>query len=631
MHLVLARPGTRPGPRVQLLASASRCRGRCGPSELLAADWGVAADVWSVTSWNELRRDGAGRRPREPAHPGRPGPAALRRPGGWPSAPTGRWWRSATTCGRCRTSSARWVPGELHLAGHRRLRASRTPAGALRRLLPRRRGVDHGGGAVRCWPRRGRWTRRWPPRPGTATACWTVRPRTRAPAWATPSGPAGPGRGRRSGDIATSAQHGGPPAERRPRLPVAGCPGARRRRRTASSGGPGDLVSLALRRHRGHPALVPVTCRRGAGPGSGWWSRPGSPRSSAGCASRSDRPPRLRRGVRLRAVASWPGRCQPAADRPADPDRHPRGGGAGRRRWPRPGDEPQLREAVLLYSREVAFAPPQVYAAAAEARGAWDARLEALVIDALLRDEVDEDGRGRGPGRWAGVSAAVVVVVGHPRAVRRAPDVSRRRGAAPRPARATAGRARRRARATGCGGRSAAADDPLAAGRAFVRPVRPPGRSWSARWWPTCAAARPRARERARRAAAPPRPGRTRPGRSASDDLLPERALGGDTAAVARLLVAAATSRSPAAGGDLLATLGGLPGAPAARSRRRPGRCSCTRTPCATGCAGSAESPASPPPTRAGRLHLCGAALAAWRPPRDRCGTRGNPPGKRPL
>jgi pyruvate dehydrogenase E1 component len=25
--------------------------------ELLDADWGVAADVWSVTSWNELRRD----------------------------------------------------------------------------------------------------------------------------------------------------------------------------------------------------------------------------------------------------------------------------------------------------------------------------------------------------------------------------------------------------------------------------------------------------------------------------------------------------------------------------------------------------------------------------------------------
>ena len=26
--------------------------------QLLAEDWGVSADVWSVTSWNELRRDG---------------------------------------------------------------------------------------------------------------------------------------------------------------------------------------------------------------------------------------------------------------------------------------------------------------------------------------------------------------------------------------------------------------------------------------------------------------------------------------------------------------------------------------------------------------------------------------------
>ena len=26
--------------------------------QLLADDWGVAADVWSVTSWTELRRDG---------------------------------------------------------------------------------------------------------------------------------------------------------------------------------------------------------------------------------------------------------------------------------------------------------------------------------------------------------------------------------------------------------------------------------------------------------------------------------------------------------------------------------------------------------------------------------------------
>lgn len=50
-----------------------------------------------------------------------------------------------------------------------------------------------------------------------------------------------------------------------------------------------------------------------------------------------------------------------------------------------------LREAVLRYSREVAFSAAEVYARAAEARGAWDARLEALVVDALVRGEADDD------------------------------------------------------------------------------------------------------------------------------------------------------------------------------------------------------------------------------------------------
>ena len=50
-----------------------------------------------------------------------------------------------------------------------------------------------------------------------------------------------------------------------------------------------------------------------------------------------------------------------------------------------PGTVHWLREAVLRYSRELAFAAAQVYAAAAEVRGAWDARLEALVIDGLVR------------------------------------------------------------------------------------------------------------------------------------------------------------------------------------------------------------------------------------------------------
>jgi hypothetical protein len=55
-----------------------------------------------------------------------------------------------------------------------------------------------------------------------------------------------------------------------------------------------------------------------------------------------------------------------------------------------PGGEAELREAVLRYTREIAFGAAQVYARTAEARGAWDARLEALVVEALVRGEVDE-------------------------------------------------------------------------------------------------------------------------------------------------------------------------------------------------------------------------------------------------
>jgi DNA-binding PucR family transcriptional regulator len=55
-----------------------------------------------------------------------------------------------------------------------------------------------------------------------------------------------------------------------------------------------------------------------------------------------------------------------------------------------PGAEAELREAVLVYAREIAFSAAQVYARTAEARGAWDARLEALVVDSLVRGEAQE-------------------------------------------------------------------------------------------------------------------------------------------------------------------------------------------------------------------------------------------------
>jgi len=81
-----------------------------------------------------------------------------------------------------------------------------------------------------------------------------------------------------------------------------------------------------------------------------------------------------------------------------------------------PGHEQELREAVLRYSREIAFAAAQVYAEAAEARGAWDARLESLVVDALLRGESDDSLRSRAAALGWGSNDTAVVVVG------RAPD-----------------------------------------------------------------------------------------------------------------------------------------------------------------------------------------------------------------
>lgn len=77
-----------------------------------------------------------------------------------------------------------------------------------------------------------------------------------------------------------------------------------------------------------------------------------------------------------------------------------------------PGDEPNLREAVLRYSREIAFSAAQVYAEAAEARGAWDARLEALVVDAVLRGEADDALHSRASALGWGAVENVAVVAG---------------------------------------------------------------------------------------------------------------------------------------------------------------------------------------------------------------------------
>ncbi len=77
-----------------------------------------------------------------------------------------------------------------------------------------------------------------------------------------------------------------------------------------------------------------------------------------------------------------------------------------------PGDEADMRESVLVYAREIAFATAQVYAQAAEARGAWDARLEALVVNSLLSGDADEGVLSRAAALGWGQPSQIRVVVG---------------------------------------------------------------------------------------------------------------------------------------------------------------------------------------------------------------------------
>jgi pyruvate dehydrogenase E1 component len=58
------------GPRVQLLGSGTILREVLAGADLLAEDFGVAADVWSVTSFTELRREGLDCRRWNMLHPG---------------------------------------------------------------------------------------------------------------------------------------------------------------------------------------------------------------------------------------------------------------------------------------------------------------------------------------------------------------------------------------------------------------------------------------------------------------------------------------------------------------------------------------------------------------------------------
>ncbi|MFP3460324.1 pyruvate dehydrogenase (acetyl-transferring), homodimeric type, partial [Arthrobacter globiformis] len=62
---------TTEGPKSQILASGVSVPWALEAQRILAEDWGVSADVWSVTSWNELRRDGLAAEEEAFLNPGR--------------------------------------------------------------------------------------------------------------------------------------------------------------------------------------------------------------------------------------------------------------------------------------------------------------------------------------------------------------------------------------------------------------------------------------------------------------------------------------------------------------------------------------------------------------------------------
>jgi hypothetical protein len=212
-----------------------------------------------------------------------------------------------------------------------------------------------------------------------------------------------------------------------------------------------------------------------------------------------------------------------------------------------PGDEQHLREAVLRYSREVAFTAARIYARAAEARGAWDARLEALVVDALLRGEADDVLRSRAAALgWDGSDQVCVVVGSTPPGVVGDVVGSLRRAAAGAGADALFGV--QGDRMVVVLGRRA---DPLEAAGALAASLGP-GPVVTGPVVPTLAEAGRSARAAlagivaARAWPAAPRP-------VAADDLLPERMLSGDAVA-RRALVDRVYRRLAEADPALLAT-----------------------------------------------------------------------------
>jgi pyruvate dehydrogenase E1 component len=82
--------------RVNLLGSGTILRESQEARKLLAADWGVAANVWSCPSFNELARDGQDCERWNLLHPTDKQPACRLSRSSWTRMPA-PWWHRPTT------------------------------------------------------------------------------------------------------------------------------------------------------------------------------------------------------------------------------------------------------------------------------------------------------------------------------------------------------------------------------------------------------------------------------------------------------------------------------------------------------------------------------------------------------
>ncbi|PWU46173.1 pyruvate dehydrogenase (acetyl-transferring), homodimeric type [Micromonospora globispora] len=102
-------------PKANILASGTGMQWALKAQELLAEDWGVAADVWSVTSWTELRRDAVECEEHNLLNPGAeqrvPYVARKLADAEGPKVAVSDWMRAVPDL------IARWVPGDYTSLG----------------------------------------------------------------------------------------------------------------------------------------------------------------------------------------------------------------------------------------------------------------------------------------------------------------------------------------------------------------------------------------------------------------------------------------------------------------------------------------------------------------------------------